>query len=138
VNRLKHVVSPDQSAFILGRLISNNVFEAYETLHSMQTRMWGRMGFMALKLDMSKAYDWVEWVFLKALMIWMGLDLRWVRLIMQCIKTVRYSILINGQPVGNICPTKGIRQGDPLSPYCIFYVQKPSVLFLIKQKQRVG
>jgi hypothetical protein len=60
---LPHVVSYNQSVFIPGRLISDNILAAYETLHSMQTRMWGKTGFMALKLDMSKAYDRVEWVF---------------------------------------------------------------------------
>jgi hypothetical protein len=72
---------------------------------------------VALKLDMSKAYDMIEWVILEAIMIRMGFDSKWVRMIVPCIKTVRYSILINGQAVGNICRNRGIRQGDPLSPY---------------------
>jgi hypothetical protein len=53
-------------------LISDNVLAAYETLHSMHTRLWGKEGFMALKLDMSKAYDRVEWNFLEAVMHKMG------------------------------------------------------------------
>jgi hypothetical protein len=60
-NQLKEVlpgiISPSQSAFIPGRLITDNVIVAYETMHSMQTRMWSKVGFMGLKLDMSKAYD---------------------------------------------------------------------------------
>jgi hypothetical protein len=44
-------------AFIPGRLISDNVLAAYKTLHSMHTQMWRKVGYMALKLDMSKAYD---------------------------------------------------------------------------------
>jgi len=59
-NVLPHVVSHNQSTFIPGRLISNNILAAYETLHSMQTRMWGKTGLMVLKLDMSKACDKVE------------------------------------------------------------------------------
>jgi hypothetical protein len=55
-----HVVSHNQSAFIPKRPISNNILEAYETLHFMQTRMWGKTCFMVLKLDMNKAYDKVE------------------------------------------------------------------------------
>jgi hypothetical protein len=63
-NKLKVVLpdirSPTQSAFIPGRLIIDNILVAYETLHSMQTRMWSKVGFMGIKLDMSKAYDRVE------------------------------------------------------------------------------
>ena len=75
-NRLKriltHIISPLQSAFILGRLITDNVLAAYETLHTMHTGMKGKKGFMAIKLDMSKAYDWVGWRFLEAVMECIG------------------------------------------------------------------
>jgi hypothetical protein len=57
---LNNIISPFQSTFILGRLISNNVLVAFEAFHVVNGRLKGRRGFMALKLDMSKAYDKVE------------------------------------------------------------------------------
>ena len=72
---------------------------------------------MALKLDMRKAYNRVEWVFLVKVMEHLGFPNQLVSLISSCMSTVSYSVLLNGQPVGNIKPTRGLRQGDPLSPY---------------------
>jgi hypothetical protein len=75
-NRLKlillNIISPYQSPFIPGRLITNNFLAAYETLHTMHSRMYGRKGYMAVKLDMSKVCDWVKWRFLEEVMRRMG------------------------------------------------------------------
>jgi hypothetical protein len=71
-NRLKRVlgeiISPNQSAFIPGRLITNNVLIAFEALHTMNSCLSSKEGYMALKLDMSKAYDRVEWDFWELIM----------------------------------------------------------------------
>ena len=90
---------------------------AYKILHTMHAHMSGKVGFMALKLDMSKAYDQIEWVFLEVVMQRLGFARRWISLIMQCIATVLYLVIVNGVLMGSIRPSRRIRQGDPFSAY---------------------
>jgi hypothetical protein len=108
-NRLKlvlpHIISLEQSAFIPRRIITDNILVGFETLHTMDTRLKGKEGFMALKLDMSKAYDRLEWDFVEGVLQKLGFANRWIALLMSCIRTVTYSILINGQPQGHVIPS---------------------------------
>ena len=95
------------------------------------------MGNMALKLDMSKAYDRVEWIWLEKIMNRLGFDEKWRKLVMQCVTTVTYSVRINGKPKGHIILTRGIHQGDPLSPY-LFLLCAKSLSSLIKKAMDDG
>ena len=106
---------------------------AFETLHSLQNYKGGNYGYMALKLDISKAYDRVEWYYLKGIIRKMGFRERWINLVMGCVKTVSYSILVNRESCGMIFPTKGIRQGDPLSPF-LFLLYTEGLNGLIKRQ----
>ena len=140
-NRLKQVlpqiISSTQSAFVPRRLIIDNVLMAYETLHTLHARKKGKKGYMALKLDISKAYDQVEWLFLQNIMVKIRFPAGWIERVMSCVTIPSLSILVNGKPYGMIQPSRGIRQGDPISPY-LFLLCAEGLTALLNKAESEG
>ncbi|KAH9697393.1 reverse transcriptase domain-containing protein [Citrus sinensis] len=140
-NRMKLVldliISDSQSAFIPGRAITDNVIISAEIMHFLKRKRQGKNGVAALKIDMSKAYDRIEWSFLQAMMLKLGFDTRWVELTMLCVSTVQYNVLREGKVIGPIIPCRGLRQGDPLSLY-LFIICAEGLSSLIRTKEREG
>ncbi|KAL0744395.1 hypothetical protein Bca4012_085908 [Brassica carinata] len=134
---MEKLISENQSAFVPGRAIGDNVLITHEVLHYLKTSQAEQRCAMAVKTDMSKAYDRLEWEFISLVLTRLGFHQNLVRCIMQCISSVSYSFLINGLPRGKVVPSRGIRQGDPLSPY-IFIMCSEVLSGLCNRAQEEG
>ncbi|KAL0413736.1 UNVERIFIED_CONTAM: putative mitochondrial protein [Sesamum radiatum] len=114
---LDNLISSSQSNFIPGHLILDNVIVAYEVNHYLAHKYQGNSGHVSLKLDLSKAYDCVEWIFLERVLLRLGFVSRFVHLIMLCVTSVSFSFMLNGKTFGHLQLEMGLCHGDPLFPY---------------------
>ncbi|CAB4306970.1 unnamed protein product [Prunus armeniaca] len=115
---LPEIINLNQSAFIEDRLITDNILIVHEILHLLKTE--GELGRSlvfrtGLKLDMAKAYDRVEWPFVEHMMRRLGIDSVFRSWVMECVSTVTYSVIVNGEATGYILPSRGLRQGSKKS-----------------------
>ena len=109
-------INSSQYAFVKGRRITENIIIAHEIFHTFNQKKWNDCAFM-LKLDLAKAFDRLEWIFIKQAMYRMGFDRYFIELVSACIEWPTFSVIINGEAFGNFQSSRGIRQGCPLSPY---------------------
>ncbi|XP_072088190.1 uncharacterized protein [Arachis hypogaea] len=131
---LEDIISPTQSAFVSGRLIQDNVIIVQEVYHSLNNRKNGGSQNVAIKLDMNKAYDRLEWDFLEKVLRAFGFHEIWVKRLMACVKSTHYRFKINGELSKKIIPQRGLRQGDPLSPY-LFIIAAEVLTILMNEAQ---
>ena len=113
---LNKLVSPIQSAFVPGRKGIDNVLVAQELFYAVDGKK-GKEGYMAIKVDLEKAYDRLEWCFIHKVLQAFQFPQNIVKVIMSCVTSTKISILFNGEALELFNPSRGIRQGDPLSSY---------------------
>lgn len=139
-NRLKlflpDIVSDFQSAFVPGRLITDCALVAFECLHTIR-KQHSKKPFFALKIDMMKAYDRVEWSYLQGCLSRLGFAQAWIQTVMRCVTSVRYAVRINGELTDQVVPSRGIRQGDPISPY-LFLLCTEGLSCLLQKEEETG
>ncbi|XP_057747786.1 uncharacterized protein LOC130966983 [Arachis stenosperma] len=131
------LISNTQSSFVPGRVSADNILVAQEVVHTMRNKKHGK-GFMAIKIDFEKAYDRLNWAFIMDTLKDAGIPDNIIKVISYCISTTFMNILWNGSPSETFRPTRGIRQGDPLSPYIfVLCIERLSHLInkLIHEKQ---
>lgn len=134
---LKSIISDKQSAFLEGRLLTDNALIAYEVNHYMRRRTRGKNGLVALKIDISKAYDRLEWNFVENMMKRFGYHEIWIDRVMFFIRSASYAFLHNGETFGNVIPQRGLRQGDPISPY-LYIMCAEGLSAMIRRNEEAG
>src|SRR5687768_2857608 len=131
--QIQRLIDPDQTGFIKGRSISKNFIYALELVQCCHRR---KLPTLVLKLDFAKAFDSVNWASLAAVLEVRGFPPAWIKWIMDMLETTKLAVLVNGVPGPWFACERGLRQGDPLSPY-LFLLVVDILQQMIKQDTRI-
>ena len=113
---MAEIINPCQAGFVPGQRTSDNIIIVQKVIWTLISRR-GRTGYVAIKLDLEKAYDRLEWNYIQDTLEFFQLPPTLITLIMNMVTSTRFHILWNGTPLPAVMPSQGIRQGDPLSLY---------------------
>lgn len=105
---LCELIHPAQSAFIPNRAIGDNTIINHEVMNYLHKKK-GKGGYMAIKIDLAKAYDRVEWAVLRCILLKLGFSAKFTELIMECVSTTSFSVMLNGTPFGLFKGGRGLR-----------------------------
>jgi hypothetical protein len=131
---LSKALSSEQFGFLKGRQILDVVGVAQECIHNIKSK---KLKALVLKMDLQKAYDCVNWDFLRLVLLKTGLRLRLTNWIMSCVTSPSFAILVNGGPTSFFKSRRGLRQGCPLSPL-LFILVMEGLSLMIKKAQAEG